>query len=167
MLQVHRAAIKYYGGKEGQLCAEELYHRLALNQKPETLDRRWSVEAESLLRSSIDELPLEARRYFSGKSSEGLETLLPTPSATDQLWQTARTVLTGNVYVCRIRDLLNLRHFQEARAVCEERSQRSKESPLFLAQARTLKWLGRWEEARKVLAMGIRSAEAEQIPDWC
>jgi cellulose synthase operon protein C len=161
VLQVHRAAVRYYSKKKGATArAEELYHRLSLNQKRHTLDRRWSPEAEALLRRSIDELPHAARIYVASKSSVGLEAVLPTPSATDQLWQSANLIEWERHAARRIRDLLNLRHFPEALRVAQERTLRSKESPLFLSEARILKWLGRWVEAKEVLAKGIKLNES-------
>jgi tetratricopeptide (TPR) repeat protein len=90
--RIHRKAIAYYRWlpetdpvTAAEHRAEELYHRLSLEQASETLDRRWLAEAGPLLDSALDELPVRGRVYLSERL--GL-TVAPElrAQADDELW---------------------------------------------------------------------------------
>lgn len=63
--RVHENAVRYYETySDDESRAEELYHRLALEQKPSELDARWIPSIGPLLASSVDELPPLSREYL-------------------------------------------------------------------------------------------------------
>lgn len=65
---LHRRAVKYYKRRRDTSDrTEELYHRLALDQTPSTLDSRWDPVAGSRLDSALEELPARAQAYVSSK----------------------------------------------------------------------------------------------------
>ena len=62
---IHENAIRYYETKSD--CgsrAEELYHRLVLEQTASELDARWIAGIGPLLASSLDEFPSSSREYL-------------------------------------------------------------------------------------------------------
>ncbi|MET7455815.1 ATP-binding protein [Streptomyces sp. NPDC005574] len=70
---IHRSAVRYYARLDAQgddaveNRAEELYHRLALNQSTRTLDERWTDAAGPRLEGALDELPARAQVYLTEK----------------------------------------------------------------------------------------------------
>jgi hypothetical protein len=66
---IHKLAIDYYENREGKPArAEEIYHRLCLNESPRQLESRWVDGVQDYLLGSIDELPPKAQAYLSGRT---------------------------------------------------------------------------------------------------
>ena len=65
---INRRAIAHYKmGERTEDRAEELYHRLLLQQRESTLDARFDPQAAELLRPAIDELPPESQAYLANR----------------------------------------------------------------------------------------------------
>ncbi|MGN6110746.1 MAG: AAA family ATPase [Kofleriaceae bacterium] len=65
---IHAAAVEHYA-RRATLAdrAEEIYHRLALDQDPEEVDRRWLAGIEPLLRDAVAELPPRGASYLANR----------------------------------------------------------------------------------------------------
>jgi hypothetical protein len=83
--QVDRAAAEYYAREIGaEARAEELYHRLRLNEPSETLERLWIPGVAELMQlDPDDELPSEAQAWVERKTTRGLVRTSPTPQRLD------------------------------------------------------------------------------------
>ncbi|MEQ1784167.1 MAG: AAA family ATPase, partial [Hyphomonadaceae bacterium] len=67
-VNIHAAAIAFYSIRP-QLAdrAEEIYHRLALDEDPEDVDKRWLSGIESFLRDAVGELPPRSNAYLANR----------------------------------------------------------------------------------------------------
>jgi hypothetical protein len=66
--QIHAAAVVYYSSR--QLLtdrAEEIYHRLSLDEDPQSVDTRWISGLEQFLRDAVGELPPRANVYLANR----------------------------------------------------------------------------------------------------
>lgn len=67
-MSIHRAAVEYYSARLSVVDrAEEIYHRLSLDQDPNEIDRRWIDGVEPLLRTTVAELPPRAAVYLTNR----------------------------------------------------------------------------------------------------
>lgn len=67
---IHESAVRYFETySDDESRAEELYHRLALEQKSSELDARWIPSVGPLLASSVGELPPQSREYLRARSA--------------------------------------------------------------------------------------------------
>jgi AAA ATPase domain/Trypsin-like peptidase domain/Effector-associated domain 1 len=72
-LQVHAAAVLFYarqrspGERAVRDRAEEIYHRLSLDEDPQGVDRLWIDGVEPLLRGAVEELPERGRIYLANR----------------------------------------------------------------------------------------------------
>jgi hypothetical protein len=65
---IHEAAVVFYAaGTSAAERAEEIYHRLALDQDPDAVDRRWTSEVKPLLLTAVYELPPRGRAYLANR----------------------------------------------------------------------------------------------------
>ncbi len=67
-MKIHAAAVAFYVNRP-QLAdrAEEIYHRLALGEDPEDVDKRWLTGIEPLLRDAVGELPPRSNAYLANR----------------------------------------------------------------------------------------------------
>lgn len=66
--EINERAIRFYAARTGPVNrAEELYHRLRLNQSASAVEGRWTDEAGRLLRSAMEEFPPAACAYVRDK----------------------------------------------------------------------------------------------------
>ncbi|MFJ5776395.1 hypothetical protein [Streptomyces sp. NPDC093094] len=89
--QIHRRAVRYYAllGTDDdpvEARAEELYHRLALDQSTRTLDGRWTDAAGPRLEGAMDELPARAQVYLTEKLGNSATADLR-GKADDETWE--------------------------------------------------------------------------------
>ena len=62
--EINLLAVEFYAASDDVISrTEELYHRLRLGQSRVEIDKRWSASAGASLRTVLDELPPESRRY--------------------------------------------------------------------------------------------------------
>lgn len=67
-MQIHAAAVNYYAPLPlPSDRAEEIYHRLALGEDPEEVDKRWVTGIESYLRDAVGELPSRSNAYLANR----------------------------------------------------------------------------------------------------
>lgn len=65
---IHEAAVKFFSNVVGSDSrAEEIYHRLWLDQDPVEIDSRWLTGVELTLRSAVEELDGRARTYLANR----------------------------------------------------------------------------------------------------
>ena len=65
---IHHAAVKFFQGRDGSdNRAEEIYHRLWLDQDAATLDGRWLSGVELSLRSAVEEFSGNAKAYLTNR----------------------------------------------------------------------------------------------------
>ena len=67
-MAIHAAAVAFYLIRP-QLAdrAEEIYHRLALGEDPEDVDKRWLTGIEPFLRDAVGELPPRSNAYLANR----------------------------------------------------------------------------------------------------
>jgi cellulose synthase operon protein C len=72
--RIHKNAVAFYQPQAGALArAEEIYHRLSLDQEAGEIDVRWMPGVAPYLRSATEELHLRARRYLAQRLGIVLE----------------------------------------------------------------------------------------------
>lgn len=157
---IHAAAVAYYAGFDDDASrAEELYHRLSLEQPREQLDARWRAGAAQWLRAAVDELPPSAMAYLAsragaegGDGEPGIEAV----ALGDDFWRQADLQLWERKTAVRVRDLMRLHRLAEALAALHERAARLPASPLSLLEGQVLQRLGHLDEANRVVAAALR-----------
>jgi hypothetical protein len=148
--QIHRAAIRYYERfDDDRSRAEELYHRLSLNEPREVLDTRWRATAEPSLRTAREELPPEALAYLASRSAIGFEAATIEESA--MFWQHADLVTWERKTAQWARELLRQDRYEEVDKAFRLRSDRSDDSPLFLLHAKVMTALRDYDAAARLL----------------
>lgn len=103
--------------------AEELYHRLRLDQPVQVIDSRWSQDAGESLRSAIDELPPRAQTYLrerlGGASVTAFAGEVRQLDADDprvrEVRGVAERLLQGNAQVAEVWTLLRSQGLAELR----------------------------------------------------
>jgi tetratricopeptide (TPR) repeat protein len=148
--QINRAAVKFYRGKTGVVArAEEIYHRLRLDQKPSTINKRWLPGVETYLAMAVEEVPPNAGVYLARRLGATPDHELIEHADLDQ-WEQ----LTSR----RAQRHLSVGSADAALKTLRERSERSPSSPLYSIEVETLRALGRDEEALELARRAIDSA---------
>jgi hypothetical protein len=67
-MKIHAAAVAFYANRP-QVAdrAEEIYHRLALGEDPQEVDKRWLTGIEPFLRDAVGELPPRSNAYLANR----------------------------------------------------------------------------------------------------
>lgn len=66
--QIHRAAVAYYAPRPlPSDRADEIYHRLALGENSDDVDKRWMTGIEPYLRDAVGELPPQGNAYLANR----------------------------------------------------------------------------------------------------
>jgi hypothetical protein len=147
---IHRAAVAYYKDFDDPAArAEEIYHRLSLGQKSDTIRARWDDRVGPLLASSLEELPPESRAFLATRLGVDVDA---------EARQQALLADWESNAARRADDLIRLNKPGEALAVLQERQERTPGSPLYLLEAAARDQLVEWEAATAVLNRGIASA---------
>jgi cellulose synthase operon protein C len=150
--KIHLAAVSFYRKRsDASSRAEEIYHRLCLDQEPTTIEKRWMDGIESQLRSSMFELPLRAKRFLAAKLDLALD---------EELTQTLTLVDWENNSEKRALQLLRFNRAEEVLRILHERKERSLGSRIPLLEAQALQYLKRTSQARTVAAQGLKNAES-------
>lgn len=150
--RIHLAAIKFYSSRLGTSArAEEIYHRLCLDQESSAVDRRWMDGIESHLRGAFAELPVRARRYLAAKLDIELD---------PNLWQSASLFDWEKRAEKQAIQMLRFGRPTELLQMLRERSERLPGSRLFLFEAQALQHLRQIDNARKVAEKGLEGAES-------
>ena len=152
--EVQRSVIEYYKAKANpspQERAEEIYHRLRLDQPFASIDERWMPGVERHLRSALPEFAGRCRAYLARRL--GLSVDEDTLRQADlEDWET----LTAH----EVDQLIAQALYEEALAKMRRRPERSTLSPLPSREAAALIRTGRYNEALAVVEVAIERAAA-------
>ncbi|MCQ6553288.1 AAA family ATPase [Streptomyces sp. C10-9-1] len=157
--EIDRLAVEYYAAAQErrpdravELRAEELYHRLALEQEAAVLDGRWLDEAGPLLDSALDELPERSRVYLSDRLG------ITVPAA---LRERADEVTWARQAAREAQALLGDGRPEQALALVSERPGVIGHRPeLAVLRLRALAALGRAREVRASVGAALDAAAA-------
>jgi hypothetical protein len=149
-------AVAYYAQFDDPASrAEEIYHRLMLQQGVTEIEPRWlSGQIEDYLRGAVDDLPKASRSYLASRLGIDLH---------EDLEEVREPLVWERLATKRAEDLIRLDRPEEALPIVQARSWRSPGSPLYWLEARLLRALGRNREARQVARTGIGSLPVEQL----
>lgn len=144
---IHERAVAFYRHSEADppdpsQRAEELYHRLMLEQEEWELNDRWLSGVEPYLATALDEIPLAQKIWLAQRMSIEMP-----PEVHAQADLTAWERLTGH----RALQMVRYNEFSAAASLLETRTERTPDSPLFALEARILIALGRSPEAVQLL----------------
>lgn len=155
---IDRLAVELWAGREGPAArAEEIYHRLRLEQSRGILEERWMPEAASYLGGALGEVPDSSRVWLANKLGASLD---------DKSRVNAVQVDWEQSVAQASRRFLENGRPEGALQLLEERSERLPGSPLYGLQARALYALDQLDEAARVVAEGQRSlADSGDAPD--
>lgn len=149
--RIDRAAVAYHAAIESlPNCAEEIYHRLRLEQSESTIRGRWEPGLDRYLLPALEEITVPAMRVLLADllgvtlDAQALE------SARQDDWerQAAR----------RADEYLRAGNPQRALMVVAERRERTHSSPLLRFEAQALQQLGRFAEAGELAARALGEA---------
>ena len=146
---IHEAALSYYERFETpEARAEELYHRLMLNQDSPLLLLRWMDSSGSSIASSLDDLPPRAAAWLASRMSLNISKEIRQSAVTEE-WErhAARSV----------RDATRYLDWKGALQILGERKDRSPGSPLYALEARAYLLAGDYQAAARNLDAGIAS----------
>jgi tetratricopeptide (TPR) repeat protein len=148
---INEKAVAFWSRRNGAFArAEELYHRLRLEQPESELDAHWDPLAAPHLRSALDELPDASRLWLAGKLEVSLDHSART--ATDQEAWEAQTARIAERY-------LRANHAAEALTVLRERGERRPGSELLRLETEALLILGRFDEATRLVESAISARD--------
>jgi len=147
-------AVKFYESDTTPFGrAEELYHRLRLNQSNDILEARWSQNAWSHLKQSITELPAQSQLWLAQKANVSLDVAVRRKASDDE-WEDEAARMAES--------LLKLGRADETLEVLRERPARPRSSKISLLEAQALRLLGREDEASEILILGLKEASIPQ-----
>ncbi|WP_262387221.1 ATP-binding protein [Streptomyces sp. TRM49041] len=149
--EVERSAVAYYAGRDGlQARAEEIYHRLRLDEDPRTVEGRWLPGVERLLAGAQDELSPRAAALLTAHRHGERASDLVMAEADQEDWE--------RIAAREVEDLLAQGFTEEALARLAERRPWTPCSPLHALLAEALSRAGRLAEARRVASDAIEPA---------
>ena len=157
--QISERAVAYYAERperDPRERAEELYHRLVLDQDRDEIDARWLDGAEGFLHDSLGEFSGARLAYLASRL--GVVVDAETEALADlEDWE--------RVALRRATEELELGKPVEALKVLNQRDDRTASSPLYAIHATALARLDLAEDAVKVCEAGIeRAVEAGDRP---
>ncbi|MFK4225901.1 AAA family ATPase [Streptomyces sp. NPDC019890] len=152
MRTVERRAVAYYAARDGlEARAEEIYHRLRLNENPRSVEERWLPGVERFLVGAEQEMAPRAAGLLTAKLGGG---------ASDHVMAGADQEDWERIAAREVEDLLAQGFADEAFVRLAERRPWTPCSPLHSLLAETLNRLGQPEEARRATADAIDSAQS-------
>jgi AAA ATPase-like protein len=152
---IHEAAVAHYARREGTVNrAEELYHRLALDQTPSVLDERWTQGVEERLWTAVEELPPRAQTYLASRVGADIA-----PDA----WKKASLEDQERGLEHEVRSLLRLAQPEEALAMLRDQRKRSDFSPLFALEAIAAREVGDYTGAAQAIERGLDAASGVEF----
>ncbi|WP_189636795.1 ATP-binding protein [Rhizobium phaseoli] len=155
-LQIHTAAVSYFSDLAGpENRAEEIYHRLWLDEEPDQIDSRWLTGVEFSLRNAVEELEGRARLYLANRVGVIADTDMS--GATQEEWERYAEKRAG--------DLLQLGLAQPALAVLHGRSERQPASRLHLLESIAHSYLGDNAQAEAFASSAVAAARVGKSSD--
>jgi V8-like Glu-specific endopeptidase len=152
--RIHEAAVSYYQPRPLLAAerAEEIYHRLQLDQEPGVIDARWVDGLERYLASAFEE--------FSGRRLAYLATRLGV-DVDDETRQLADLEDWEKITARDVQALFAQNQTAQALQLMRVRTERSTVSPLIALEARALALQANWNDALSVLDSGFQRAASE------
>jgi cellulose synthase operon protein C len=157
--EIEEAAVRFYESAADQGVenrAEEIYHRIALGQTGDEIQRRWIPGVENFLRNAVEDFSGPPQIFLAARLGIAPETL-QLDEESDENWEL--------IAVKEAEDLLRLEHPEEALVVLRRRGARSEHSPVHLVEARALFQLGRAVEARQLARGALQKWESQTPPE--
>jgi hypothetical protein len=151
---IQERAVGYYERRSPEPAerAEEIYHRLQLDQDFSRIDPRWIDGVERHLANAVEEFSGRKRAYLA--SHLGTDVNEETRRLADlQDWE--------KITERGAQALLSQDQPQRALELMRTRQERSKASPLVGLEGRALARLARWDEALAVIGRGFQQAVAD------
>ncbi|MEV8533332.1 ATP-binding protein [Streptomyces sp. NPDC051211] len=156
MRTVGRRAVAYYAAREGpEARAEEIYHRLRLNENPRTVEERWTPGVERFLAGAGQDMAGRSAAYLAGHLGGH------TP---DEVMAEADQEDWERIAAREVEDLLAQEYTDAAAARLAERRPWTPGSPLHPLWVETLDRQGRRTEARAAADAAVDRAEQAGLP---
>ncbi|WP_308112787.1 ATP-binding protein [Streptomyces sp. DH12] len=156
--EVERRAVAYYAGREGvEARAEEIYHRLRLDEDPRAVEERWLPGVERLLEGAQDELGPRAAALLGAHRDRGGASELVMAEADQEDWERMAAREVG--------DLLSQGFTDAALARLAERRPWTACSTLHPLLAEALEAAGRRAEARRAASDAADAAHGAGCPE--
>lgn len=147
--EIHRRTADFYREQPGAVArAEEIYHLLALGTDTQTVDALWMEGVELYLHNAVEELPITARPFLASRLGIDID---------EQIWQQADLESWERRVERQAEELLVSGNVEAALKILRERTERSPASPLFALEAQAAESLQMFDEAKKIIEVGIRS----------
>ncbi|WAU00809.1 AAA family ATPase [Streptomyces nigrescens] len=151
MRAVERRAVEHYATRDGlEARAEEIYHRLRLDENPRSVEERWLPGVERFLVGAQQDMTPRAAGLLTARLGGG------TP---DQVAAGADQEDWERIAAREVEDLLSQGYAQAAFERLGRRQPWTPCSPLHALLAEALNRLGRREEARRATADAIDATE--------
>ncbi len=155
--EIHQRAIAYYqSGSDPVARAEEIYHRLSLEQPHSSIDARWIPGVEPHLASALEDLGPIQRAYLASHLGVEVDRATRAEAAIEDWQRDAER---------RVRDWLAHGHAEQALAVLAERPDRPRGTVLDGLEAQALEQLARVPEATSVLDKAIEALSDGRNPE--
>ncbi|MET9466659.1 ATP-binding protein [Streptomyces sp. NPDC006544] len=156
MRAVGQRAVTYYAARAGlESRAEEIYHRLRLNESPREVELRWLPGVERFLEGADQDMAGRSAAYLAGRFGGH------TP---DEVMAEADQEDWERITAREVEDLLSQGYTGAAAARLEERRPWTSGSPLHPLWVETLDRLGRRTEARAAADAAVDRAEEDGFP---
>ncbi|MFD3540584.1 hypothetical protein ACFWUQ_13915 [Streptomyces sp. NPDC058662] len=157
MRAVGQRAVVHFAACEGpEARAEEIYHRLRLNENPREVDRRWLPGVERFLDGAAQDMAGRSAAYLSGQLGGH------TP---DEVMAQADQEDWERITAREVEDLLAQGYAEVAAERLAQRRPWTPGSPLHPLWAETLDRLGRRKEARAAAAAAAAGADGAGLPE--
>ncbi|WP_405533283.1 AAA family ATPase [Streptomyces avidinii] len=150
-------AVAYYAAQDGpEARAEEIYHRLRLNESPREVELRWVPGVERLLAGAEQDMAGRSAAYLSGRLGG---------HTSDEVMAEADQEDWERITAHEVEGLLSQGYTDTAAARLEERRPWTAGSPLRPLWAETLDRLGRRPEARAAAEAAVQGADEAGFPE--
>jgi hypothetical protein len=150
---IHLAAVEFYAkGATDTERAEEIYHRLWLDQPLGEVELRWRRGVRRQLRSAVQEFDPLRRAFLAAKLGVTID---------DEARLAARQEDWEQIVALEASNRLDDGEVAGALTLATERTSRTTGSPLILVESDALVRDGRADEAQRVLAAGIERASSD------
>lgn len=156
MRAVGQRAVAYYAVREGlESRAEEVYHRLRLNESPREVELRWLPGIERFLVGADQDMAGRSAAYLAGRFGGH------TP---DEVMAQAQQEDWERIAAGEVENLLSQGYTEAAAARIEGRRPWTSGSPLHPLWVETLDRLGRRAEARAAADAAVERADEDGFP---
>jgi hypothetical protein len=149
--RIHRSAVAFYERREGVVDrAEEIYHRLFVEELRDAIDERWLGGVEDHLAGALEELPAEGQVV--------LAPLVKREPSDPTVWERAGARARERRAEKRVDDLIALDRLWRALEVLEEAKERTPGGRLHLLEPTVHLALGEPANAKTAVEKGLEAA---------